>query len=137
MQRYWKVLAVGALMVVLTGCGANAGKVAATHEVQATDMAFGPRAITVKTGETARIVLQNQGAQEHDLTIDNPKGKVNVISESGTHGASHGKKGLHVSAAPGKTGTLDFTPSEPGTYEFYCTVPGHKEAGMTGKLVVQ
>jgi plastocyanin len=26
---------------------------------------------------------------------------------------------------------------KPGTYEFYCPVPGHKEAGMKGKLVVE
>ena len=26
---------------------------------------------------------------------------------------------------------------KPGTYEFYCPVPGHKEAGMKGTLTVQ
>jgi uncharacterized cupredoxin-like copper-binding protein len=25
----------------------------------------------------------------------------------------------------------------PGTYDFYCSTPGHKEAGMVGKLIVQ
>jgi uncharacterized cupredoxin-like copper-binding protein len=43
---------------------------------------------------------------------------------------------LHVAAGPGQSATLDFTPSKPGTYEFWCTVPGHKEAGMRGTLVV-
>jgi uncharacterized cupredoxin-like copper-binding protein len=27
--------------------------------------------------------------------------------------------------------------AEPGEYEFHCSVPGHKEAGMTGTLIVQ
>jgi uncharacterized cupredoxin-like copper-binding protein len=26
---------------------------------------------------------------------------------------------------------------KPGTYEFYCPVPGHEQAGMKGTLTVQ
>ena len=44
---------------------------------------------------------------------------------------------LHMAAAGGQSATLEFTPSKPGTYEFWCTVSGHKEAGMNGTLVVQ
>jgi uncharacterized cupredoxin-like copper-binding protein len=31
---------------------------------------------------------------------------------------------------------IEFTPSQPGEYEFFCSVPGHKEAGMRGTMVV-
>jgi uncharacterized cupredoxin-like copper-binding protein len=44
---------------------------------------------------------------------------------------------LHVAAMMGQTGVLEFTPTKPGTYEFFCTVAGHKEAGMVGTLVVK
>ncbi len=123
--------------MINAGCGSTPAKVAATHEIKATDMAFGPDTVTIKEDEIVRVVLNNQGAQEHDITIDEPKGKATVVSEGGSHGASHEHKEFHVSAAPGKSGSLDFTPSEPGTYEFYCTVPGHKDAGMKGTLIVQ
>ncbi|MBI5715993.1 MAG: cupredoxin domain-containing protein, partial [Chloroflexi bacterium] len=44
---------------------------------------------------------------------------------------------LHIAVAMGKSGTLEFTPTKAGTYEFFCTVAGHKEAGMKGTLVVK
>ena len=27
--------------------------------------------------------------------------------------------------------------AEPGEYQFYCSVPGHAQAGMVGTLVIQ
>ncbi len=42
-----------------------------------------------------------------------------------------------MAALMGQTNTIEFTPTKPGTYEFFCTVAGHKEAGMVGTLVVK
>jgi plastocyanin len=36
----------------------------------------------------------------------------------------------------GESKTLSLT-LKPGTYKFYCTVPGHRAAGMEGTLTVQ
>jgi uncharacterized cupredoxin-like copper-binding protein len=36
---------------------------------------------------------------------------------------------------PGSKSTIIVT-LKPGTYEYYCPVPGHKAAGMKGTLVV-
>jgi uncharacterized cupredoxin-like copper-binding protein len=43
---------------------------------------------------------------------------------------------VHMSTMPGGSTTIKFTPQEAGEYEVFCTVEGHKEAGMIGKLVV-
>lgn len=38
---------------------------------------------------------------------------------------------------PGESDTIEFVaPSEPGTYEFLCSFPGHAPAGMKGTLTV-
>jgi uncharacterized cupredoxin-like copper-binding protein len=64
-------------------------------------------------------------------------GTVQTVGHGGHDmGDEVGPLDLHVGAAANGSGTIEFTPSQPGTYEFFCTVAGHKEAGMVGSLVV-
>jgi uncharacterized cupredoxin-like copper-binding protein len=37
---------------------------------------------------------------------------------------------------PGQTATVSFTSTAAGTSEYYCDVPGHKDAAMKGTLTV-
>ena len=60
---------------------------------------------------------------EHDLAFPGMK-------------ADKAAAALKVVAKPGQTVTLDFTPTAKGTYEYVCTIPGHKEAGMKGTITV-
>jgi uncharacterized cupredoxin-like copper-binding protein len=64
--------------------------------------------------------------------MDNPlgTGKQHGIAVEG-HGVD--KDGQIVT--PGSKSTIIVT-LKPGTYEYYCPVPGHKAAGMKGTLVV-
>jgi len=38
---------------------------------------------------------------------------------------------------PGEGGASEFIPGEPGTYYYICTVPGHREMGMVGTIIVE
>jgi uncharacterized cupredoxin-like copper-binding protein len=49
----------------------------------------------------------------------------------------HPEYDLHAATSAGETSVIKFTPTEPGTYQIICSVPGHKEAGMTGELIVK
>jgi plastocyanin len=61
----------------------------------------------------------NKGAIDHTLAINGP-------GTSGTQTSS---------ISPGSSQTLKVTLSK-GTYDLYCTVPGHKALGMDAKLTV-
>ncbi|MGH8971926.1 MAG: cupredoxin domain-containing protein [Acidimicrobiia bacterium] len=116
------VMAVGLGVACGGGGGGNGGDGAAAEdgnvpalEVEGRDYSFEPSDLTATAGE-AKIELKNTGAVEHDLTIDDPKLKVTAL------------------AGQTKSGTVTL---EPGSYEFYCAVAGHRAQGMEGKLTVQ
>ena len=44
---------------------------------------------------------------------------------------------VHIAPPMGQSLSVEFTPSMPGEYEYFCTVAGHKEVGMVGTLVVK
>ena len=90
-------------------------------EVKATDsLKFEPATITVKKGSPVRVTLTNNTALEHDWVVDNLDGK---------------KVQMH--AAPKRARPSTSRRRRPATYEFYCSIPGHREAGMKGTLTVQ
>lgn len=105
-----------------------------------TDLAFEPTLISLHTGDTARIEFDNRAAEMHDFTVDRVS-----VSDVRTRGEvehdmmNMGTKtqSLHLAVAGGKTARIDFRPTEAGDYEFYCTVAGHREAGIRGTIHVE
>ena len=85
-------------------------------EVAATSFEFDPDEITVTAGEDVAIVLSSDDLL-HDFTIDDID--------------------VHVAADRGETAEGGLRADEAGEYTFYCTVAGHREAGMEGTLVVE
>lgn len=86
--------------------------------VVASNLQFSPPTITVRSGEIIRIELRNTDGVLHDW-------------------AAPEVAGAHVAAGPGVTEQGTFRAPASGSYAVVCTVPGHKEAGMTGRLVVE
>lgn len=85
--------------------------------VELVDIAFNPKEITIPANTDVVVNLKNSGAATHNFNID----QLNVHSGD-------------ISA--GQTGTVTIN-AAPGDYEYYCSIPGHKEAGMVGTLHVQ
>lgn len=136
MKRWGVVISALAVAAIVAGCGGSASKgPATTVEVKAEAMTWATKEIKLTKNQPVKLVLNNQDSVTHDFVIDKIPAKVEH-SEGADHGHSAKKADLHVAAEAGKQGTVEFTPTKPGTYTYYCTEPGHKEAGMTGTLIV-
>lgn len=133
---------------ILTACSATAKPSLAPRAefiLKATDIAFDSTRLEVQAGQSVKVTLHNEGALEHDFSIMEIPYTGEVIGGDKVvagHDEGHGHEGaesdIHVAAMPmGGRDTIEFTPSEPGEYEFVCTVAGHREAGMVGILVVR
>jgi uncharacterized cupredoxin-like copper-binding protein len=101
---------------------------------------FEPGTIEVPVGHRVKLTLVNDGRAEHDVEIAGVPANVESADGAADHdrlGGGHHDDGVVAAhAEPGTTATVMFTPTAVGEYEFTCTIPGHKEAGMVGKLVV-
>ena len=82
-----------------------------------TDFSFAPKAVEIPAGRKVEFKLTNSGRVEHDITADGI--------------------GFHVHVMAGERLAMEAGPFEPGEYDFFCSVVGHREAGMIGKLVVR
>ncbi len=97
---------------------ASGNGAAAAQDVTVTmhDIYFDPAEFTIPADTPVKVTLPNQGAAPHDFSID--------------------ALGISVTVNPGETGEVTIN-APAGEYEYYCNIPGHKEAGMVGKLTVQ
>ncbi len=90
-----------------------------TIAVVASDFKFEPRAFTASAGPVS-FSVRNDGVVEHDFVILDAQRERLAGTET---------------LSPGRTGGFEVTLG-PGAYTVTCTLPGHREVGMTGELTV-
>jgi plastocyanin len=84
-------------------------------DVEASSFAFAPKRITIGVAEDVTISLRSKDVL-HDF----------VVQDVG-----------HVAAAKKKPKQGGLRLHEPGTFRFWCSVPGHRAEGMRGTIVVE
>jgi nitrite reductase (NO-forming) len=95
--------------------GDDHGAAAPRVDVRGAGLKFDPAQIEVRRGEPTVVQLTAVDG-EHDFRVD--------------------AIGAHIHALPGRPAAAQLTFAKTGTFEYYCSIAGHREGGMTGKLVV-
>jgi plastocyanin len=109
----------------------------AEEEGTTTTTAAGPAtALDVASPSDGSLVFQPNGLTAKpgnvDIDYDNPSPVPHSIAVATANGNVIGQ----VQPFSGGKQTLSLNDLKPGKYVFYCTVPGHREAGMQGDLTV-
>jgi uncharacterized cupredoxin-like copper-binding protein len=113
-------------------------KVSRTIDVTMDDsMRFTPSQLNFKAGETVRFVIHNNGKIRHEMVIGSMnelKEHMQMMRDNPT--MQHAEANM-ISLAPGEHGEMIWQFDKPGSFDFACLVPGHLEAGMTGKFRIE
>jgi len=113
-------------------------KVSRTIEVTMDDsMRYTPDKISVKAGETIRFFVKNAGKIQHEMVI----GSMDELKEHAEMmrkmpGMQHAEPNM-ITLKPSQRGGIVWQFDKTGTVDFACLVPGHMEAGMVGKVMVE
>ncbi len=74
--------------------------------------------LKANVGDTVQITLTSADGIQHNIFFEG----VNAQSKD--------------VVGQGSSTTLEFTPDKDGTFAYYCSIPGHRQAGMEGKFIV-
>ena len=134
---YLFVFAVGAI-AFLAACGGSEPEAPPAPDpvsitfVGTDDFQWDPGAVTVESGQEVTVILDNQGALEHNWIL--ARDGIDVATASDAD-ALFGANAGYVQG--GETGEVTFFAPGPGDYLFVCTVAGHAAGGMVGEFTVE
>ena len=135
-----KTRAFDASKVEDTAFGRQGDPAKATRVIRvdmADTMRFTPADLTVKRGETVKLIATNKGQVLHEMVL----GTAEELSKHAEMmkkfpGMEHDEPHMaHVK--PGASGEIVWQFTKAGEFQFACLIPGHFEAGMVGKVTVK
>jgi plastocyanin len=85
--------------------------------IVSTEFRFSPATVLVAAGRAVTLVLDNRGGEtEHGLFVPG--------------------LGFRLQAKAGEIARKNILVEKPGKYDYDCDLPGHRDAGMTGTIIV-
>ena len=140
-MRWMTLLAVTAVLA-LAGCGGSDEKSTSSSSSKATSTPTATQAASSGGGgETLKLAADKSALKFDKSSLTAKAGKVTLEMANPSqipHAVAIKGNGVDVdgkTVGNGETSTAS-TDLKPGTYTFYCPVPGHEAAGMKGTLTV-
>ncbi|MDP3956875.1 MAG: cupredoxin domain-containing protein [bacterium] len=110
--------------------------------------------VVVKGGAKTETVVQAGDVKEFSMTsyydekgkwfslkeISVKKGdrvRIKVTNTKGTHDFNIDEYKIKEATPLNKEVVIEFTADKAGEFEYYCSMPGHRQAGQFGKLIVK
>ena len=100
-------------------------------------MLFSPDKIAVKKGEQIRFKLVNHGLLDHEIVLSTLEDNLKHAKEMEKNPDMEHDDPNAKRLQPSKTGEILWKFSKAGTFDFSCLIPGHREAGMSGTIIVK
>jgi uncharacterized cupredoxin-like copper-binding protein len=100
-------------------------------------MRFAPNRLELRRGEQVQFVLRNQGELEHELVIGTAATNLKHAEEMNADPEMAHEDPNAKRLRPKEAGVLHWQFTESGTFEYACLIPGHRDAGMVGTIVVK
>lgn len=100
-------------------------------------MLFVPDRVEVKRGEQIRFVLRNNGELEHEFVLATTDENIKHAEEMKKNPEMEHDDPNAKRLAPKKANEIVWKFTKAGTFEYGCLIPGHREAGMIGTVIVK
>ncbi len=111
-----------------------------TIAIQTTDqLRFAPDSISARAGETVAFKVTNSGTVDHEFVIGDAavqQAHEQEMAKAAGSSPMADEQAYVVSVPAGKTATLVYRFTKPGTLLYGCHVAGHYAAGMQGTITV-
>lgn len=100
-------------------------------------MLFVPDRLEIKRGEQVKFVLRNNGELEHEFVLATTAENLKHAEEMKKNPDMEHDDPNARRVNPKKAGEFVWRFTKAGEFEYGCLIPGHREAGMVGTVVVK
>lgn len=104
--------------------------------VEMDEMSFGPGNLEFEVGHPYKLEMANEGSVPHEFTSEAFYRSLAIWKAEGKSGEYKAPFFTEIVVFPGEQVNLYFVPTQEGTFEVKCELPGHYEAGMHGHILV-